>query len=95
MRPLAALNGILLGTATAIFIGTAVTLLVVFLLRGEHPRLSLEMRPLLVATLAFAAVSAASAVALYGELRGRAWRWHAQLALAACLGATLALMWPR
>jgi len=95
MRPLAALDGILLGTAAAIFVGTAVTLLVVVLLRSEHPRLSAELVPLLTTTLAFAVVSAASAVALYGELRARPWRWFAQAALLVCLAAVIALVWPR
>ena len=93
MRPIAVLNGILLGSAVAITAGSAVTLLIVGLLRGETTRLDDEWRPLLVTTLLFAVVSTACAVALTGHLRGSRWRWWAQGLVVVSLVAVGSFLW--
>lgn len=95
MRPMTMLNGVLLGTAVAIAIGTAVTLLIVSLLAAESQRLQGEWRPLLVTTILFTLLSGVCAVALVGHLRERAWRWIAQIGVLCALVAIVAFFWPR
>jgi uncharacterized BrkB/YihY/UPF0761 family membrane protein len=94
MRPLAALNGILLGSVVAIAIGAAVTLLIVGLLSADHPRLDAEWRPLLKVTLLFALASVAFAFAMLGHLRERPWRWLAQGAAVTAFTLLVAAFWP-
>ena len=94
MRPLAALNGILLGSVAAIAIGSAVTLLIVGLLSADHPRLEAEWRPLLKVTLLFALAAVAFAAAMVGHLRERRWRWLAQGAAVMALTMLVAAFWP-
>lgn len=89
------LNGILLGTAGAIAVGSAVTLLIVSLLAGENARLQGEWKPLLLTTLLFVVLSTACAAAFVGHLRLRPWRWLAQSAVVLVLAATIAFFWPR
>jgi peptidoglycan biosynthesis protein MviN/MurJ (putative lipid II flippase) len=95
VRPLAAINGILLGSVAAIAIGSAVTLLIVTLLREDHPRLEHEWRPLVKATLLFALATAAFAVAFVGHLRERRWRWLAQGVAVMAFTLLVAAFWPR
>lgn len=94
MRPLAALNGILLGTVAAIAIAAAVTLLIVGLLSADHPRLNAEWRPLLKVTLLFALATVAFAFAMLGHLREQSWRWPAQGAAVVALILLVAAFWP-
>jgi len=95
MRPMTMLNGILLGTAGAIALGSAVTLLIVAVLADESARLQGEWRPLLVTTVLFAALTALCAAAFIGHLRERAWRWSAQVGVVLALAAIVAFFWPR
>jgi len=95
MRPMAMLNGILLGTAGSIAVGTAVTLLIVTLLAGENERLQGEWRLLLVTTLLFAALAVACGAAFVGHLRLRPWRWWAQAAVVIVLASIAGSFWPR
>lgn len=95
MRPMTMLNGFLLGTAVAIAISTAVTLLIVSLLAGENSRLQGEWRPLLATTALFTVLSGVCAAAFVGHLRERPWRWYAQGAVLLTLAALFALFWPR
>lgn len=94
MRPIAAINGVLLGTVVAIAIGSAVTLLVVGLLLGDHPRLEQEWRPLLKVTLLFALASAAFAVSMFAHLQQRRWRWLAQCVALISLVMLVLAFWP-
>lgn len=94
MRPLAAINGILLGSVVAIAIAAAVTLLIVGLLSADNPRLEAEWRPLLKITLLFALASVAFAAALVGHLRERRWRWLAQGAAVMAVTLLVAAFWP-
>lgn len=95
MRPMTMLNGILLGTAAAIAVGSAVTLLIVSLLAGDSERLQGEWRPLLVTTVLFVLLTAVCAAAFIGHLRERAWRWAAQAGVLLALAAVVAFFWPR
>ena len=94
MRPLAALNGVLLGSVAAIAISSAVTLLIVGLLSADHPRLDSEWRPLLKVTVLFALAAVAFAFATVGHLRERPWRWLAQGAAVAAFALLVAAFWP-
>lgn len=95
MRPLAALLGILLGSAAAIFVGLALTLVVYLLLPEYRDRLAGEFPPLLRAVLASGLLSAAAAAAFVGELRGRPWRRIALAVLGLALAGFVAYYWPR
>ncbi|MBK7116494.1 MAG: hypothetical protein IPH71_10820 [Proteobacteria bacterium] len=80
MRPLAALLGIVMGSAVALFGGLLLTFVVFLLLPEFREELSAEFMPLLQA-IAWAALVAAAAVAAFvGEIRHRAWRYGAMLA---------------
>lgn len=94
MRPLAALNGILLGSVTAIAISSAVTLLIVGLLSSDHPRLDAEWRPLLKVTVLFSLAAIAFAGAMVGHLRERSWRWWAQGVAVTAFTSLVAAFWP-
>ena len=95
MRPIAALNGILLGSVAAIAIGSAVTLLIVSLLIPDYPRLEAEWRPLLKVTLLFTLTAVAFALAMVGHLRERQWRWLAQGMAVMAFTMLVAAFWPR
>jgi hypothetical protein len=80
MRPLAALLGIVMGSAVALCGGLVLTLLVFLLLPEFREELSAEFVPLLEA-IAWAGLLAAAAVAAFlGEIRHKPWRLAAQLA---------------
>lgn len=95
MRPMTMLNGVLLGTAAAIALGSAVTLFIVAVLASESARLQAEQRPLLVTTVLFAVLTALCAAAFIGHLRERAWRWAAQFGVMLGIVAVVAFFWPR
>lgn len=86
MRPLAILNGIILGSCAAIALGLGVTLLIYFILLDDYPqRLAAEMGPLLRYTALFLGVTAVAAAAFAGQLLDRGWKWWAEAALLLCL----------
>jgi hypothetical protein len=69
---------------------------VVFLLLPEYSaRLAEERGPLVAACLLSVALAAIAATSFYGELRLRAWRYAAHLALGLGLAAVLWTYWPR
>ncbi|MGC4028083.1 MAG: hypothetical protein QM696_04320 [Steroidobacteraceae bacterium] len=94
MRPLAALLGVLLGSAVAIFTGLTLTLVVYLFLPEYHDRLSQEFLPLLKAVGWSAVLVAAVAGALVSELRQYPKR-HLMLAVAAATLVAFAwAYWP-
>jgi len=95
MRPIAILNGILLGSSVAICLSCAVTLFIVFLMRGESQHLATELLPMALFTGSFAVVSAICALALYGHLRERAWRWHAQIGVVSIISVVAFVLYSR
>jgi hypothetical protein len=95
MRPFTVLIGIILGSAASITFGLATVLIVFAVLAGEHPELRREFPQLGLSFGAFALLTAASAGSFLGQLKVRSWRLWAHLATVACLGAVVALYWPR
>lgn len=82
MRPLAIVNGILLGSSVAITLGLGVTLFIFWLLLPEHASaVQPEMRPLAYSTLLFTVVTAVCAAAFIGQLLDKRWKWGAEILL--------------
>jgi len=94
MRPLAALNAILFGSAAAITFGLCGVLVIYLILQGRHPQLATEFVPLLRSSGMFAALSIVSGLSLYSNLKGLNWRWTAQIAMWAAIAFTVAFYWP-
>lgn len=95
MRPLAVLNAILFGSATAITFGLCAVLFIYLVLQGRHPQLAAEFGPLLRSSGLFAALTIVSGLSLFATLKGLTWRWLAQLAMWVTVAATVLLYWPQ
>lgn len=95
MRPLAVLNAILFGSATAITFGLCSVVVIYLVLQGRHPQLAEEMAPLLRSSALFATLAAISGLSLLGTLKGLKWRWWAQAAMWVTVIITGILYWPR
>lgn len=95
MRPLAVLNAILFGSATAITFGLCAVLFIYLVLQGRHPELATEFGPLLRSSGLFVVLTAVSGLSLFATLKGLKWRWLAQLAMWVTFGAAVLLYWPR
>ncbi|MCG8435927.1 MAG: hypothetical protein MJA83_18055 [Gammaproteobacteria bacterium] len=78
MRPLAVINGIILGTCSAIFIGLAVTVFIFYVLGNEDPALASEIPALQKSTLIFLGMTCVSTASFIGQLKSASWRWYAQ-----------------
>lgn len=94
LKPLAALLGIIAGSAVALAVSLALTEIVFLLLPEYSLRLGPERLPLargLAWSWSLALVAGASFV---GELRGAAWRRTAQALLALVLAALAWAFWP-
>lgn len=85
MQPLAALFGIVMGSSVALLAGLIMTLLVFLLLPEFQERLSGEYRPLLQAIAWAILLTATSVAAFVGQIRRKAWRVPAALAMAAAV----------
>lgn len=85
MYPLVILNGILMGTSVAIFLGLAVVLFIYFLLAPDYPNLQAEFEPLIRNTLIFAGMTALAITSFVGVLLKKRWRWLAEGAMVAGL----------
>ena len=94
MRPWATLLGVVMGSAVALFVGLAMTLVVYLLLPEFHDRLAGEFRPLLAAVAWAAALVAVSSPAFAGELKGWPGRHLVQAGLAMLLVAFGWTYWP-
>lgn len=95
MRPLTALNAIVLGSAAAITFGLTAVLIIYLVLKGRHPQLAQEFGPLLRSAGQFAVLTAVSGVSFIAMLRNLRWRWIAQVAMWFTVLAIGALYWPR
>jgi hypothetical protein len=95
LRPLAAINAIVFGSAAAIAFGLLATVIVFLVLKGEHPRFQAELGPLLRAGGVFSVLAAASGTSLYATLKELSWRWIAQAGMWFTLAAIVALYWPK
>jgi len=94
MRPFAAINAIVFGSAAAITFGLVAVLIVFLVLKGEHPRFGAELGPLFRSSVIFGVLALVSGTSLYATLRGLAWRWIAQTGMWFTLAAVVQLYWP-
>lgn len=90
MRPLAALLGILMGSAVALFVGLALTYIVFLLLPDYRQELAPEFSPLIQAIAWTGLLAGVSVAAFLGEIRQQTWR---RAALAATFLALLGVGW--
>ena len=88
MRPLTAINGILLGSCVAITISLAAVLVVFLVLGDEYPRLQSEFDALVSSVLIFLVMTAISATSFYTLIINHKARYIAQAALWGGLLAT-------
>lgn len=95
MRPLTALNAIVLGSAAAITFGLTAVLIIYLILQGRHPQLAQELGPLARSAAQFAALAVVSGVSFMATFRNLRWRWIAQGAMWLGVIAIGALYWPQ
>jgi len=94
MRPLTAVNLIILGSCFAIAFSLGAVLIVVLVLGDEYPRLQMEFRPLLKSFVLFLGMTAVAAASFYALINAhRLWPW-AQGAMWLGLLATGWYYWP-
>ena len=94
MRPLTAVNLIILGSCFAITVSLAAVLLIVLLLGDEYPRIQHEFEPLLKSFFLFLGMTAISAASFYGLIKKHRLRYWAQAGMWAGLFATGWYYWP-
>jgi hypothetical protein len=94
VKPLTVLLGIVLGSAVALAVSLAMTGVVFVLLPEYAARLQGEKLPLLKALAWSWSIVAVAGTSFIGELRGRAWRWPAQLLLLLLLAMLAWRFWP-
>ena len=95
MRPLAALNAIVFGSAAAITFGLAGVTVIFLVLQGRHPEMADEFPTLLRSGAAFALLALISGASLFALLKGRGWRWAAQAAMWLAIATIGFIYWPR
>lgn len=94
MRPLTAVNGLVLGSCLAISISLAMVLIVFFVLGDEYPRLESEFGPLRESLAIFFTMTVIAALSFYALLINHKARMLGQLLLVAGLIATGWYYWP-
>ena len=82
MRPLAAINAIILGSCLAISISLTMVLIVFYILGDEYPRIESEFETLSESLAIFSAMTVVSAVSFYSLMKEHPARF-------AALGVTL------
>ena len=81
MRPLTAINGILLGSCVAISVSLAAVLVIFLFLGDDYPRVQNEFNALVTSLLIFLGMTAISAASFYTLLVNHRYRLIAQAAL--------------
>ncbi|MGI9247717.1 MAG: hypothetical protein ACR2QI_01805 [Woeseiaceae bacterium] len=94
MRPLTAVNLIILGSCFAITFSLTAVLIVVLVLGDEYPRLESEFDPLLESLFVFLGMTAISAASFYSLVIKHRLRFWAQGAMWLGLLATGWFYWP-
>jgi hypothetical protein len=94
MRPLAVLNAIVFGSATAITFGLLGVVVIFLVLKGSNPVMNNEFPSLLRSSAAFAVLAAISGASLFGLLKTLTWRWWAQAAMWTAVAGIVLLYWP-
>ena len=94
MRPVAALNAIVFGSATAIAFGLGGVLVVFLVLKGRHPEMVAELPTLVRSGALFTVLAAVSGASLFATLKELPWRWFAQAGMWLVIAGIAALYWP-
>lgn len=94
MTPLAVLNAIVFGSATAITFGLTGVVVIFLVLKGSNPAMSGEFPVLLQSSAAFAVLAAVSGASLLALLKALKWRWLAQSAMWLVVAGITVLYWP-
>lgn len=94
MRPLTAVNLIILGSCFAIAFSLCAVMIVVLVLGDEYPRLQAEFDALLESLFIFLTMTAISAASFYGLVKSHRLRFWAQGAMWLGLLATGWFYWP-
>lgn len=94
MRPLTAVNLIILGSCFAITFSLAAVVLVVLILGDEYPRLQHEFEPLLNSLFVFLGMTLISAASFYSLIKKHALYVWAQAGMWVGLFATGWYYWP-
>ncbi len=81
MRPLTAINGILLGSCVAISVSLAAVAVIFLFLGDDYPRVQSEFNALVTSLLIFLGMTAISAASFYTLLINHRYRLIAQAAL--------------
>jgi hypothetical protein len=84
-----------MGSTVSIAAALLMTGLVFMLLPGYGVRLADERAPLMVACILSVILAGAAVSSFYGELRARAWRHLAHIALTLMLAVALWTYWPK
>lgn len=95
MRPLAVLNAIVFGSATAITFGLGGVLIIFLVLQGQYPQMRAEFPVLVRSSALFALLAGVSGASLIGLLKGRRWRWLAHTAMWLVVAGIAAFYWPQ
>jgi len=95
MRPLAVLNAIIFGSATAISFGLLGVVVIFLVLKGSNPEMRGEFPGLLKSSAVFVALALVSGASLLGMLKTLKWRWHAQAAMWIVVAGIALLYWPK
>ncbi|MEZ5565839.1 MAG: hypothetical protein R3F24_10115 [Gammaproteobacteria bacterium] len=94
MQPLTVILGIVLGSVFSIAFSLGIVLLIFGLRQGQDSRYLLELPELFRATVLFSLLTAVSAPAFIGSLRGSSWRRWPILALTIGLIGVGYYYWP-
>lgn len=94
MKPLTIITGVVLGSAASITLGLAVVILIFVITGLDQPRIRDEFPPLVSSVALFAILTAVSAASFVSLVRDRNWRWWAQAAMWALVGAIGVYYWP-
>jgi hypothetical protein len=95
MRPLAVLNAIVFGSATAISFGLCGVLVIFLVLKGQYPEMRGEFPSLLKSSAVFLLLAGVSGASLFAALKELRWRWVAQAAMWLIIAGIATLYWPR
>lgn len=93
MKPLAVLNGIVLGSCFAISLGLFVVLFL-YGLNADYDYIRDDIPALIGHAIWFTGVALVSAASFWSVVRERWWVWYAQAALVAALGLLVYRYWP-
>jgi hypothetical protein len=94
MRPIAVLNAIVFGSATAISFGLCGVLVIFLVLKGQYPEMRGEFPALVRGSAVFLLLAAVSGASLFAALKDLRWRWMAQAAMWLVIAAIATLYWP-